>query len=273
MPPSDQRSARPSTSRADFICSGAMYSGDPSTVAVWVSDIPSPLSPPSGPVVLEMPKSSTFTQLDPSAARVSRRFAGLRSRWTMPAPWASAMASQASSTCCTASWTGSAPRALSTTERSLPSRYSITMKGAPSASSPTSSTRATCSLFSRTEARASRRKRATTSSEAPSTSSLTATLCPMPRCVASATTPIPPRPRMRSTRYFPSRITPSVIAVLTTDLARGARPSVAGAFSSSAVGHHSRERRGTSPRFLAKPRRASQAGCRAAKYLCIRMNR
>ena len=44
---------------------------------------------------LEMPKSSTFTEAEPSAALVRKRLAGLRSRWTMPTVCASAMASQA----------------------------------------------------------------------------------------------------------------------------------------------------------------------------------
>jgi hypothetical protein len=46
-------------------------------------------------VDLEIPKSSTFTNGVPSDAVVTKRFAGLRSRWTMPFWWASAIASLA----------------------------------------------------------------------------------------------------------------------------------------------------------------------------------
>jgi hypothetical protein len=46
----------------------------------------------------EMPKSSTFTHAEPSGRRERKRFDGLRSRCTMPARWASAIASQASMT-------------------------------------------------------------------------------------------------------------------------------------------------------------------------------
>jgi hypothetical protein len=89
--PSAQMSARASTVLADTSCSGAMYAGDPSSAAVLV------LAASPGPfgAILDTPKSSTFTHGEPSARRTTNRLAGLRSRCTMPAAWASAIASQA----------------------------------------------------------------------------------------------------------------------------------------------------------------------------------
>lgn len=81
------------------------------------------------PVSLEIPKSSTLTACSPSDRTTQKRFAGFRSRWTIPIAWASAIASQACSTNSTACSTGNAPRSLSHAERSRPSRYSMTMYG------------------------------------------------------------------------------------------------------------------------------------------------
>ena len=77
----------------------------------------------------------------------------------IPFACASAIASHAWSTKSTASMGPSGPPVSIIAPRSLPARYSITMYGAPFASVPTSSTRATCSLRSFTAARASRAKR------------------------------------------------------------------------------------------------------------------
>ena len=92
MIPSDQMSVRESTVFDDCICSGDMYCGEPSTAEVFVID-----GAAIEPIVLslEMPKSSTFTERSPSASRTVKRFAGLRSRCTMPAACASASASHA----------------------------------------------------------------------------------------------------------------------------------------------------------------------------------
>src|SRR5580658_822665 len=92
---------------------------------------------------------------------------------------------------------------------SPPSRYSITMYGAPSWV-PTSRTRATCSLWIFTAARASRKKRWTISTltAIDGSKNLSATRCSRCRCVAAITMPIPPSPRTRSTRYFPATTSP-----------------------------------------------------------------
>jgi len=89
MTPSDHTSVRASTLRAERICSGDMYVGEPSTACVVV------ISRSPRPCTLEMPKSSTLTHGEPSRRVVRKRLAGLRSRWTMPRAWASASASQA----------------------------------------------------------------------------------------------------------------------------------------------------------------------------------
>ncbi len=155
MTPSDQTSLRASTSFALFTCSGDMYPGepmrDPSAVRLCAS------TPVAG--AFEMPKSSTFTSTESSMRRVAKRFAGLRSRCTMPSACASATASHAWRTRPATAGTGIGPSRRRTSERSMPTRYSMTMYGAPFSSAPTSRTRATCSLVSATAARASRRKR------------------------------------------------------------------------------------------------------------------
>ncbi len=84
------------------------------------------------------------------------------------------------------------------------------MYGSPVSNTPVSNTRTTCSLFTRAHATASRANR----SSAPAIAfaslrkNLIATRCASPRCVASMTTPIPPCPMTRSTRYFPPSTAP-----------------------------------------------------------------
>ena len=126
-------------------------------VAVSAGSAPSLAS-----VSFEIPKSSSFTHGAPSARRVTNRFEGLRSRWTMPAACTSASASHACSAISHASSTASGPPFRSAS-RSAPSRCSITRNGVPSFIVPTSLTRATWSLFTRAATRASRRKRSTAS--------------------------------------------------------------------------------------------------------------
>jgi hypothetical protein len=53
-------------------------------------------SPAAG--ALAIPKSSTLISGEPSSRWVRNRLAGLRSRWTMPSAWASAIATHACST-------------------------------------------------------------------------------------------------------------------------------------------------------------------------------
>ena len=71
-----------------------MYDGEPMIVAVCVSAGSIPGSSPPSVVSFEIPKSSSFTEGEPSALRVTKRFEGFRSRWTIPAAWTSASASR-----------------------------------------------------------------------------------------------------------------------------------------------------------------------------------
>ncbi len=70
----------------------------------------------------------------------------------------------------------------------------MTMYGEPVSSVPTSMTRATCSLWIETAARASRRKRSVASSRfaASGRRNLTATFCRKATWCAATTTPMPP---------------------------------------------------------------------------------
>jgi len=100
-----------------------------------------------------MPKSAIFTV----PSRASRRFPGLMSRWTRPAPWACA---NPSATCRARSSTrpgGSGPVA-SASASVPPSTHSITMNGR-SPFSPTSKTWTILRCPSRAARRASRRNR------------------------------------------------------------------------------------------------------------------
>ena len=116
-------------------CSGDMYSSVPTTAPNWV-DIDSSVSLPA--VALATPKSITFGTGLPSII-VTRMFAGLRSRWTIPF-WCA---------CCTA-WqigTKSSSRSRGVSLASSqnlfsgrPLTSSITKNGWPSGVSPPSST-------------------------------------------------------------------------------------------------------------------------------------
>ncbi len=78
-----------------------------------------PLSAPSL-VSFEIPKSRTFTQGTPSTLCVRNRFAGFRSRCTMPRLCASASASQAWSTHSATSWMAWPPCVFSSEDKSWP---------------------------------------------------------------------------------------------------------------------------------------------------------
>jgi hypothetical protein len=71
-------------------------------------------------------------------------------------------------------------------------------------------TRATCSDLIFAAALASRAKRATTGgcSIAWGSKNLSATRCSSSVCIAETTTPMPPRPSTRSTRYLPAMSSP-----------------------------------------------------------------
>jgi hypothetical protein len=89
MMPSAQMSVRESTLREERSCSGDEYKGDPMNDVVFVRA----WSEPSRD--LEIPKSSTLTSGEPSALCATKRFAGFKSRWTIPSECASATASHA----------------------------------------------------------------------------------------------------------------------------------------------------------------------------------
>jgi hypothetical protein len=93
--PSDQMSVRLSTLLLLRICSGEIYCGEPITAEVavrlgWIAA--------SSLVAFEIPKSSTLTSAEPTLRCVRKRFAGFRSRCTIPSACASAIASHACST-------------------------------------------------------------------------------------------------------------------------------------------------------------------------------
>ncbi len=51
--------------------------------------------PPGAVATFEIPKSSSLTRTEPSLRRARNRFAGFKSRWTIPAAWASPRPSHA----------------------------------------------------------------------------------------------------------------------------------------------------------------------------------
>ncbi len=79
--PSPHTSVNTPTSAVVRICSGAMYSGVPSTT---------PLASAS-PSCFAIPKSSSFTKI-PGSPSTRKRLSGFTSQWTTPAAWAFARA-------------------------------------------------------------------------------------------------------------------------------------------------------------------------------------
>ena len=123
-------------------------------------------------------------------------------------------------------------RVLTIDARSRPSSSSITMYGAPF-SLPTSYTRQTCSLRSRADARASRSSRSTTAASLASSGNrnFSATGWSITTLVAATTVPIPPWPRIRSTRYLPAIRSPCRMGPLGGEPARGSAARRHGASS------------------------------------------
>jgi hypothetical protein len=201
-------SERASTSFEARSCSGDAYAGDASRVWLCVD------SPTRDSSVFAIPKSSTLRKSSRPASDVRNRLLGLRSRWIVPPRCASARASPAWITIAAAAATGSGPRSRRAASVS-PSRYSITMYGAPGPSPTTSSTRTTCALWMRAAARASRisRRRASALGRRSGRSSLMARSSPSSRCRASTTHPIPPAPSSRSTTKRPPITAPGVAQV------------------------------------------------------------
>ena len=127
--PSAKMSLRASASFPSS-CSGDMYWTVPISMPISVSGCSavvaatSLLSPSrvDGRTILARPKSISLMP-----CRVSMRLPGLRSRWTIPARWASCKASAISIPCRSACSSGSAPF-FSRSASASPSRCSITMK-------------------------------------------------------------------------------------------------------------------------------------------------
>src|SRR5260221_80016 len=113
-----------------------MYSGVPIVMPGCVSRrgaLPSAdfSSSPSAPL-LAMPKSSTLTKsFCPSRERM-RTFSGLRSRWMTLTVWAACRARQICPPMCRARCRPSFPSLKMSSPSSMPSRYSMTQKKAPS---------------------------------------------------------------------------------------------------------------------------------------------
>jgi hypothetical protein len=117
------------------ICSGAMYCGVPTRSPAWVIALTVwRLSSRS----LAMPKSSTRTTSRSLPRSVSMTLSGLRSRWTMPWPWASDSDAAICRPIASARAGGSGPSVVTTCRSERPSRYSIAMNSAPVPSWPKS---------------------------------------------------------------------------------------------------------------------------------------
>ena len=99
-------------------CSGAMYSGVPTSTPAWVLPCREPRS-------LAMPKSTSFTRCARPRRETRKTFSGLRSRCTTPCSWAAASASQSWSRIAIPAAGSTGPRRSSAASVS-PSRYSIT---------------------------------------------------------------------------------------------------------------------------------------------------
>ncbi len=137
-------------------CSGAMYSGVPSTMPLRVSP---GAAGPSGWNTFAMPKSITFTLSTPSTSTTST-FSGLTSRCTMPSAWAWSSAAATCVASARARSRGSAPPCSITVRSNSAPTYSIARKQRPSSSVPESYTVITLGCCSRAAAIASRAKRA-----------------------------------------------------------------------------------------------------------------
>ena len=114
-----------------------MYRGVPTVIPVWVMAAASVRGRPPPAAICESPKSATFT----SPRGPTRMFAGLMSRWMMPASWAAFIAVADCFITCSASGSSSGPFRLTSCERFRPGTYSIAMYGSrrPANSSPPAS--------------------------------------------------------------------------------------------------------------------------------------
>ena len=179
----------------------------PSTVSgdAWVSASSDPMegeSDVSSARSFAKPKSRIFTK--PSGVTIT--FSGLRSRWTMPAPWAFARPSAICTAISSTRFAGSG-RSCRTWRSVQPSTNSITMKERPDAC-PTSWIVTMLGWFNEDAARASREKRArrTGSAENRSGRNLIATSRWRSWSRARNTSPMPPAPRRSTMTYRPTAV-------------------------------------------------------------------
>ncbi|MGC4116727.1 MAG: hypothetical protein QM765_19630 [Myxococcales bacterium] len=182
--PALYRSLRASSGSPET-CSGLMYKGVPTKSprpVLFLSDAAERRASAS----LAMPKSTTLTKSSPSRVRKSITFAGLTSRWMMPASCASASERSSWMPTVTARRSLSAPSAASTCARSRPGTYSMAMNRVRSGSSPKSKTETVLECDSLETICASwlKRLRALRSSATSGRKSLSATSLPMRTCSA-----------------------------------------------------------------------------------------
>jgi len=156
-----------------------MNAGVPSTVPAIVAP-----TAPFDSRSRAMPKSSTFTW----PVAVTKMFAGLMSRWTMPAAWHSASRSSTGSKSASfCSSVMSLRRSWTCTSSVVPSSSSITRKISPRSLSPSSitATRAACWMLLAMRASRTKRSRTSASDASSASSTLTATFAFVTRFVAA----------------------------------------------------------------------------------------
>jgi hypothetical protein len=198
--PSENTSARASTSACPRACSGAMYPGVPTIAPVRVIRVSAACH--------AIPKSSTFTRsMSPSTRN---RFEGFRSRCTTPPACAKESASATRVPSLTVSLTDSAPR-LKRSDKSSPSSHSMARNGSPAGPTPCATYRTMAGWRSSESTSISRAKRPLCADFSPSIT-LTATASPVTRSKARKTSPIPPAPASRSISNRPPISSPSRIA-------------------------------------------------------------
>ena len=181
-----------------------MYSGVPITAPVEVSFV----EPAAGSSTFEMPKSSSLTKSCSSASPTRKMLSGLRSRWMMLLACAAPTARSVCRMIRSARGSAIGPVRSIASASDCPTSSSITTNIRPSGAVPMSLMSMMCGLPIRLAASASRLNRevASASSAYFSSISLIATRLPSSTCSASYTTPMPPRPSWRTTRYLSTSV-------------------------------------------------------------------
>ncbi len=119
MRPTAYTSARASTA-VPSACSGARYSGVPTTIPAWVA------LAPAGSAIFAIPKSRIFVTSRPEGDRARNTFSGFRSRCTTPRAWATSSPAQICQRIGTACSGGRNPSRRSRSKRLSPVSSSIT---------------------------------------------------------------------------------------------------------------------------------------------------